>query len=280
MRRRKPFSRWLIGHSSRHTVSSRIRPDAHGIDRRGCCNWQSALSAERAWALGRISHGTTRWGCLTVAGHRDEHERGDHTGAHAGDGGEACGGDAPGTADRGRRRRSSSPTSPRATPATTSAWPEQEFGWDHNLIALDDFSIGQASDPLFETFTSTGLTPALPLSELARTIFDKPDLVPEVHGKHTLNDLPWHLSDHYPLCMQLAIVQMGRPPGSRIAFDAAGSPMTKAAGSCGCSVRVDLAEHFRLQRRCRPHLDEVLLGDLVRGGPMAVSRTPAWIHSR
>ena len=39
-------------------------------------------------------------------------------------------------------------------------WAEQEFGWHHNLIALGDFNIDRVGDPLFEAFTSTGLTPA------------------------------------------------------------------------------------------------------------------------
>jgi endonuclease/exonuclease/phosphatase family metal-dependent hydrolase len=53
-----------------------------------------------------------------------------------------------------------------------AGWAEQEFGWDHNLIALGDFNIDRAGDPLFDAFTSTGLTPAPPLASLPRTIFD------------------------------------------------------------------------------------------------------------
>ncbi|MYT03197.1 MULTISPECIES: endonuclease [Streptomyces] len=55
-----------------------------------------------------------------------------------------------------------------------AGWAEQEFGWDHNLVALGDFNIDRVGDPLFEAFTSTGLTPAPQLADLPRTIFDKP----------------------------------------------------------------------------------------------------------
>ncbi|MEU1409686.1 endonuclease/exonuclease/phosphatase family protein [Streptomyces sp. NPDC005728] len=118
-----------------------------------------------------------------------------------------------------------------------AGWAEQEFGWDHNLIALGDFNIDRAGDPLFEAFTSTGITPAPQLNGLSRTIFDKPgaehfydqiawftkgqehrpvlnleavgggriDFVPELRGERTLNELSWHISDHYPLWMEFAI---------------------------------------------------------------------------
>lgn len=116
-------------------------------------------------------------------------------------------------------------------------WAEREFGWHHNLIALGDFNIDRAGDPLFDAFTSTGLTPAPPLAGLPRTIFDKPtaphfydqiawftagqtnrpvlnldctaggqiNFVPELHDNRTLNDLSWHISDHYPLWTELTL---------------------------------------------------------------------------
>ncbi|MGP4088758.1 endonuclease/exonuclease/phosphatase family protein [Streptomyces sp. KR55] len=118
-----------------------------------------------------------------------------------------------------------------------AGWAEREFGWDHNLIALGDFNIDRVSDPLFEAFTSTGLTPAPQLAGLPRTIFDQPgaehfydqiawftkgqqrrpvltldavtggqvDFVDALKGRHTLTDLSWHISDHYPLWMEFAI---------------------------------------------------------------------------
>ncbi|MGW0572135.1 endonuclease/exonuclease/phosphatase family protein [Streptomyces tauricus] len=55
-----------------------------------------------------------------------------------------------------------------------AGWAEREFGWDHNLIALGDFNIDRADDPLFKAFTSTGLVPAPQLEGLPRTIFDDP----------------------------------------------------------------------------------------------------------
>jgi endonuclease/exonuclease/phosphatase family metal-dependent hydrolase len=116
-------------------------------------------------------------------------------------------------------------------------WAEQEFGWDHNLIALGDFNIDRAGDPLFDAFTSTGLTPAPPLAGLPRTIFDNSatphfydqiawfthgqknrpvltltcagggqvDFVTPLRGTSTLTDLSWHISDHYPLWVEFTV---------------------------------------------------------------------------
>ncbi|PWI13190.1 endonuclease [Streptomyces sp. Act143] len=113
-------------------------------------------------------------------------------------------------------------------------WAEREFGWDHNLIALGDFNIDRVGDPLFEAFTSTGLVPAPQLAGLPRTIFDDPgaghfydqiawftqggqnrpvltleagaggqvDFVPQLQGEHTLNELSFHISDHYPMWVE------------------------------------------------------------------------------
>ena len=57
----------------------------------------------------------------------------------------------------------------RAIAQWLAGWAERQFGWDHNLIALGDFNIDRVGDPLFEAFTSTGLTPAPQLEGLART---------------------------------------------------------------------------------------------------------------
>jgi len=118
-----------------------------------------------------------------------------------------------------------------------ASWAEREYGWDHNLIALGDFNIDRENDPLYQAFTSTGLTPAPQLAGLRRTIFDKPDaphyydqiawftrgqkkrpvlnldctdggsfdFVPELQGDRTLTQLSWHISDHYPLWAEFAI---------------------------------------------------------------------------
>jgi len=118
-----------------------------------------------------------------------------------------------------------------------AGWAEQEYGWDHNLIALGDFNIDREHDPLYQAFTSTGLTPAAQLTGLRRTIFDQPstphyydqiawftrgqkkrpvlnldctdggsfDFVPQLRGDRTLIQLSWHISDHYPLWAEFAI---------------------------------------------------------------------------
>lgn len=116
-------------------------------------------------------------------------------------------------------------------------WAEREFDWHHNLIALGDFNIDRTDDPLFDAFTSTGLTPAPPLAELPRTIFDKPskhhhydqiawfttdqrrrpmlnlacltggqlDFTTELKGEQSLTTLSWHISDHYPLWVEFGV---------------------------------------------------------------------------
>jgi endonuclease/exonuclease/phosphatase family metal-dependent hydrolase len=118
-----------------------------------------------------------------------------------------------------------------------AGWAEREYGWDHNLIALGDFNIDRENDPLYQAFTSTGLTPAPQLTGLRRTIFDQPatphyydqiawfaggqakrpvlnldctgggsfDFVPELRGGRTLTQLSWHISDHYPLWAEFAV---------------------------------------------------------------------------
>jgi endonuclease/exonuclease/phosphatase family metal-dependent hydrolase len=125
----------------------------------------------------------------------------------------------------------------RAIARWLASWAEQEFGWDHNLIALGDFNIDRAGDPLFQAFTSTGLVPAPSLDGLPRTIFDDPgaehfydqiawftkgqkrrpvltldalagghlDFVPELRGDRTLGELSWHISDHFPLWVEFGI---------------------------------------------------------------------------
>ena len=118
-----------------------------------------------------------------------------------------------------------------------AGWAETEYSWDHNLIALGDFNIDRKDDPLYQAFTSTGLTPAPGLDGLRRTIFDKPttphyydqiawftanqnhrpilslgfsnasnfDFVPQTQKNMTLVQLSWHISDHRPLWAEFTI---------------------------------------------------------------------------
>ena len=66
-----------------------------------------------------------------------------------------------------------------------AAWAEREFSWDQNVIALGDFNIDRKDDPLYQAFTSTGLTPAAPLVGLRRTIFDTPQ------APHYYDQIAW-----------------------------------------------------------------------------------------
>jgi endonuclease/exonuclease/phosphatase family metal-dependent hydrolase len=117
-------------------------------------------------------------------------------------------------------------------------WADEVNNWGHNLIALGDFNIDRLGDPLYEAFTSTGLTPAPQLNEVPRTIFDDParthfydqiawfvdeekgpmlslrstaagsfDFVQELLGEMTKVELSWRISDHYPLWAEFAVQQ-------------------------------------------------------------------------
>jgi endonuclease/exonuclease/phosphatase family metal-dependent hydrolase len=110
-------------------------------------------------------------------------------------------------------------------------WARTEHSWGHNLLALGDFNIDRIGDPLFEAFTSTGLTPPAELNTVPRTIFDDRDsghfydqiawftgtagvpalsltytgnaggfdFVPHLMTTLTKTELSWRISDHYPL---------------------------------------------------------------------------------
>ncbi|MFI7413558.1 endonuclease/exonuclease/phosphatase family protein [Streptomyces sp. NPDC049627] len=71
----------------------------------------------------------------------------------------------------------------------SAGWTVRQFDWDHNLIALGDFNIDRVGDPLFEAFTSTGLTPALQMEGLPRAIFDKPG------AEHFYDKIAWFTKD-------------------------------------------------------------------------------------
>ena len=117
-----------------------------------------------------------------------------------------------------------------------AAWARQERDWGHNLLALGDFNIDRRGDPLYDAFTSTGLTPPAQLDEVPRTIFagDRGhfydqiawftgshgvpeltlaytgraggvDFVPHVLPGLSRQELSWRISDHYPLWVEFAV---------------------------------------------------------------------------
>lgn len=117
-----------------------------------------------------------------------------------------------------------------------AGWAEQEADWHHNLIALGDFNIDREDDPLYQAFTSTGLTPADKLNAVPRSVFDTPghasfydqiawftdpakgpsltlecsnagsfDFVPLLQGEGTVRDLSFRISDHYPLWVEFSL---------------------------------------------------------------------------
>jgi endonuclease/exonuclease/phosphatase family metal-dependent hydrolase len=119
-------------------------------------------------------------------------------------------------------------------------WARSSDPWGENLIALGDFNIDRAGDPLYQAFTSTGLSAPDALNQTPRTIFEKPDAPPSdkhfydqiawfgENGKmpamampfvnagpfdfttpldvQDLVNLSWRLSDHYPLWCEFTIV--------------------------------------------------------------------------
>jgi endonuclease/exonuclease/phosphatase family metal-dependent hydrolase len=118
----------------------------------------------------------------------------------------------------------------RAIAARLAGFAGEVDQWGHSLICLGDFNIDRRGDPLYDAFTSTGLTPAAALNAVPRTIFDQPqaahfydqiawftdpqkgpvlaltctgagsfDFVPELQGELTKTELSWRISDHYPL---------------------------------------------------------------------------------
>jgi len=120
-------------------------------------------------------------------------------------------------------------------------WAERTNAWSQDLIALGDFNIDRRDDPLWQAFTSTGLTVPADLEEVPRSIFAAPgkkttdkyyDQIAwfaEVDGagglsmeyrrggcvnflNHvytdtalTRNEISWRVSDHYPLWAEFAL---------------------------------------------------------------------------
>ncbi|WP_337188634.1 endonuclease/exonuclease/phosphatase family protein [Phenylobacterium sp.] len=118
-------------------------------------------------------------------------------------------------------------------------WAERMDDYGQNLICMGDFNIDRRGDPLWQAFTSTGLTPAPGLERFPRTLFsslEKPDLksfydqiawFETVRGRPYLtldfrasghvdfqgavltdldrNQLSWRMSDHYPLWVEFGV---------------------------------------------------------------------------
>lgn len=116
-------------------------------------------------------------------------------------------------------------------------WANDVNAYNHNLIALGDFNIERNGDPLYEAFTSTGLTIPDELKHLPRTIFGSGDtqhrydqiawftkdqgvpaldleytqrggifdFVPYVMQGLDLDEVSWKISDHYPLWAEFLV---------------------------------------------------------------------------
>ncbi|MCB1800474.1 MAG: endonuclease/exonuclease/phosphatase family protein [Gammaproteobacteria bacterium] len=122
-----------------------------------------------------------------------------------------------------------------------SDWADRTSDWSQNLIALGDFNIDRKDDPLWQAFTSTGLTVASDLERVPRSIFANPsqpttdkyydqiawfetdnkkrqlsldyrtggfvDFVPHVYRDLGLSrsEISYRVSDHYPLWVEFGV---------------------------------------------------------------------------
>jgi hypothetical protein len=70
-------------------------------------------------------------------------------------------------------------------------WAGGDDPWSDNLIALGDFNIDRAGDPLHQAFTSTGLAAPANLNLVPRTIFDDPDPTAPPDRRHFYDQIAW-----------------------------------------------------------------------------------------
>jgi len=120
-------------------------------------------------------------------------------------------------------------------------WATEINTWGHNMIILGDFNIDRRDDPLYQAFTSTGLSSPEDLNKVPRTLFsdpNKPDLgkfydqiawftgqnkLPALSLQYsrggsfdftqaalksrnlTKEQLSWCISDHYPLWAEFKV---------------------------------------------------------------------------
>jgi endonuclease/exonuclease/phosphatase family metal-dependent hydrolase len=121
-----------------------------------------------------------------------------------------------------------------------AAWAAQSNRWHHNLLVLGDFNVDRRGSPLWQAFTSTGLSVPEALNAVPRTLFSDP-AAPDTdhfydqiawfeHGQEALIELTferagsfdflpffyreanlsktaisWRISDHYPLWVEFAL---------------------------------------------------------------------------
>ena len=120
-------------------------------------------------------------------------------------------------------------------------WAKEISAWGHNMIVLGDFNIDRRDDPLYQAFTSSGLSSPEDLNKVPRTLFSDPtqpdlgkfyDQIAWFTGKNkrpalslhyarggsfdfaqavlksrrlSKEQLSWHISDHYPLWVEFKV---------------------------------------------------------------------------
>jgi hypothetical protein len=70
-------------------------------------------------------------------------------------------------------------------------WTKSKDAWGGNLLALGDFNIDRKDDPLYQAFTSTGLTAPAGLNFVPRTIFDDPNPNAPPDHRHFYDQIAW-----------------------------------------------------------------------------------------
>ncbi len=119
-------------------------------------------------------------------------------------------------------------------------WASNLNRWNHNLLAMGDFNIDRKDSPLWQAFTSTGLSAPADLDKVMRTLFSDPqnpeldkfydqiawfhsgdaeliemnyrqggsfDFLPYVYSGQgfSKNTVSYRVSDHYPLWVEFGI---------------------------------------------------------------------------
>ena len=120
-------------------------------------------------------------------------------------------------------------------------WADRTNAWSQNLVAMGDFNIDRRDDPLWQAFTSTGLTVASGLENAPRSIFADPgdsttdryydqiawfetsrgaarlsldyrsggyvDFLPYVYrnAQLTRSEISYRVSDHFPLWVEFGL---------------------------------------------------------------------------
>ncbi|MFC7280165.1 endonuclease/exonuclease/phosphatase family protein [Paractinoplanes rhizophilus] len=89
----------------------------------------------------------------------------------------------------------------RAIAEWLARWAAGKDPWGHNVMALGDFNIDRRDDPLYQAFTSTGLSTPAGLNHVPRSIFDDPDPAAPADRRHFYDQIAWFADGRSRLTM-------------------------------------------------------------------------------